>query len=447
MKLRSFVAASLLTWSGASSACHVLGCSAASPAVPNPALDAGQADLDAAGSGRPKPPPGVRARVAAEISTYAGSGATDSRDGPAESASFFEPLAVVADSAGNVYVGTPRRIRKIGPDRVVSTLKDGTSGLVHPWGLALDGNGTLFVADGYANLIASVGPDNTVRVLAGSKKGFADGVGNAAQFAYPKGLALDLQGNVIVADLENGRLRKLAPSGEVTTLAGGGARWEDGPVASALLNKPSSVAVGPNDELVFAESGSRRVRTLIRGSIVTIAGNPSLSGATDGLGGAATFADPVDMVVDRAGNSFVADRTNQAVRWVRADGSVATIAGGSRGFADGSALVAKFDMPSALALDSSGNLFIADFGNARIRKMSIKRGAIEVGWDSAGGTFAYTASASTPGGPVAGSCSTTESLTCTIGGLTSGALYSVTVVATSPAGASAPSSPVELAAF
>ena len=186
-----------------------------------------------------------------------------------------------------------------------------------PFGIAVDPRGTVFVADGGdSNRIRRVNRDGTVSTFAGGREGYADGAGPAAAFHTPSALALDRLGNLYVADTGNHAIRKIAPDGSVTTLAGNGQ---------------------PGD--------------------------------ADGKGAAARFHAPVGLAVDKHGNVYVADTYNDRIRRITPDGLVSTLAGARPGNADGPAINAAFDTPSAIAVGKDGSLFVADTGNNAIRRI------------------------------------------------------------------------------
>jgi len=187
-----------------------------------------------------------------------------------------------------------------------------------PYGVAIGPRGAIYVADGgEANRIRVVQPDGAVSTLAGGKEGFIDGLGTAAAFNTPSAIALDHLGNLYVADTGNHAIRRIAPDGAVTTLAGNGS-----------------------------------------------------PGYVDGIGRAAQFNGPVGIAVDDAGIVYVADTYNDRIRRIAQDGTVTTLAGtGKPNLLDGPGTAAAFDTPSALAVDHDGNLYIADTGNNAVRRL------------------------------------------------------------------------------
>lgn len=240
-----------------------------------------------------------------------------------------------------------------------------------PRGIALDAAGNVFIADGVNHRIRKITPAGTVSTIAGSGvAGFANGNGPAAQFYFPKGIALDAAGNLYVADDINHRIRKVTPAGTVTTLAGGTLGNTDGIGTTARFEQPTGVAVDAAGNVYVADSKNSRIRKITpSGTVSTLAG--SSGGIADGIGTAARFNEPVGVAVDAAGNVFVADNDNERIRKVAPNGTVTTIAGsgGFGGFADGTATVARFSSPSGVAVDASGTIYVADRQNHRIRKI------------------------------------------------------------------------------
>ena len=211
------------------------------------------------------------------------------------------------------------------------------------------------------------------QLLAGSgQKGFADGPAATAAFAVPYDIATDAEGNAYVADSDNHRIRKIAPDGTVSTVAGSGEPgFADGPGETAMLNAASGVAVGPDGALYVADYGNNRIRKITfaggTATVSTLAGNAA-PGFADGQGVAARFAAPSDLTVDTAGVVYVADTDNNRVRRIEPDGAVTTLAGsGTEGLLDGTALEGQLSTPSDVAIDSRGRVYVADTGNHAIR--------------------------------------------------------------------------------
>ena len=242
-----------------------------------------------------------------------------------------------------------------------------------PSGLAIDGEGTLYVADHKNNRIRKVSQSGAVTTLAGSgDNDFADGVGAAASFAYPDSLAIDGEGTLYVADRENHCIRKVSPSGAVTTLAGsGGPGFTDGVGAAASFNYLSGLAIDGEGTLYVADWENHRIRKVSpSGAVTTLAGSGD-PGFTDGVGAAASFNCPSGLAIDGEGTLYVADQANNRIRKVSQSGAVTTLAGsGDPGFADGVGAAASFASPDGVAIDGEGTLYVADWDNHRIRKMA-----------------------------------------------------------------------------
>jgi sugar lactone lactonase YvrE len=235
-------------------------------------------------------------------------------------------------------------------------------------------------ASGAVNQSATVTVQSTghnLSFLAGNLGGYGnlDGPGSAARFGDPYGVACDALGNVFVADSGNHTLRKIAPDGTVSTLAGASGLYgtADGTGSSARFRGPHNLILDPAGNLYIADRSNHTVRKMTPGGVVTtLAGGPGQSGAVDGNGTAARFKYPGALAMDASGNLFVSDWGNQAVRKITPAGDVSTVAGtlGQSGFVDGTGSAARFNQPDCLAMDGSGNLFVADNHNNRIRMIT-----------------------------------------------------------------------------
>lgn len=250
-----------------------------------------------------------------------------------------------------------------------------------PFGVAADGAGNVYVTDRDNNTIRKVTPAGVVTTLAGTAGvvGSADGTGAAASFDYPTGIATDSAGNVYVADYGNYAIRKITPAGVVTTLAGiVGARGStDGTRATARFNGPLSVATDSAGNVYVADVGIPELANTIRkitpaGVVTTFAGTAGASGSNDGTGTAARFDFPRGLTTDSAGNVYVADYDNHTIRKITPAGLVTTLAGkaGVEGSTDGTGAAARFDGPMAVATDRAGNLYVADEVGRAIRKIT-----------------------------------------------------------------------------
>ncbi len=263
----------------------------------------------------------------------------------------------------------------------VSTLAgDGTAGFLNatgtaakfnrPYGVAVDASGNVYIADLFNHQIRKISPTGIVTTLAGSTVGFANGTGATAQFNDPRGIAIDGSGNVYVADNQNHRIRKITPAGVVTTLAGSSQGYTDDIGTAAQFHSPTEVAVDKSGNVYVADNGNHRIRKITAAGVVTTLAGSGVAGFAEGTGIAAQFNQPFGITVDGAGNVYVADRLNHRIRKITSAGVVTTLAGSTLGFADGTGTAAQFSSPFGLDIDSFGNIYVADFNNKRIRKVS-----------------------------------------------------------------------------
>lgn len=330
---------------------------------------------------------------AGRVATYSGTaGVSGNTNGPRPEALFNLP-AHVAVYHGNIYVTSAENesVRWITPTGMVATIAgdpdfagsdDGrttTARFTGPTGLAVGPDGSLFIADSINNTIrrmsvfpAEIGVVTTVagRVRVG---GSTDGSSSEATFNDPNGVAVDASGNIFVADLGNGMIRRIAPSGAVTTIAGdSSAGSDDGAGPAARFHLPGGVAVDLAGNAYVADTFNQTIRKITpAGVVTTLAGAAGQSGSNDGTGGAARFDFPTGVAVDRAGNVYTTSNV-AAVRKITPEGVVTTIAGaaGAIGYADGPARTARFALPNGLAVAADGTVYIADQENSTIRKLT-----------------------------------------------------------------------------
>jgi len=254
----------------------------------------------------------------------------------------------------------------------------------HPFGVAVDSSGNVYVADTENSRIRKITPEGLVSTFAGSDaRGFANGAGTEAQFNYPHGVTVDSSGNVYVADTGNSRIRKITPGDRiedrmVSTIAGSDARgFENGIGTEAQFNYLTGVAVDSSGNVYVADLFNFRIRKVTPADriedrmVSTIAGTDT-AGFANGTGTEAQFNDPTGVAADSSGNIYVADYVNHRIRKITPGEVVSTIAGRRSGYKDAAGTTAQFKNPTGVAVDSSGNVYVADTGNQRIRKIEYK---------------------------------------------------------------------------
>ena len=310
-----------------------------------------------------------RTTIAQVVTTLAGSGATGSLDGNGAEASFSYPQGVAVGPSGNVYVAdtSSLKIRKITPEGLVTTLAgDGRSGyddgigtqarFFGPLGVAADASGNVWVADaddGFdGQYIKKITPDGVVVNLI-LYPGF-----------NPIAIAVNNSGSLYVLDLDGGLWKistDLRSSLLTTVVPSPGASWSSPAWAVAVDGAGN----------VYFSGGDKIQKITLDGTVTTLAGSGS-AGSTDGAGTSASFRGPNGLAVDSSGNVYVADRGNNTIRKITSSGIVTTLAGSSSpGSADGTGTAASFNSPAGVALDASGNLYVADSGNNKIRKITL----------------------------------------------------------------------------
>ena len=231
-----------------------------------------------------------------------------------------------------------------------------------PSGVALDSSGTLYVADTLNQRIRRVTSDGMATTLAGSGfAGFADGVGSAAQFSAPQAIAVDGSGSVFVADTLNHRICRISANGQVSTLAGSGlAGYQDGPAPQAQFDAPSGLAVDASGSVYVADTFNHCIRRISpNGAVSTLAGSGT-SGNGDGLAASAQFSAPSGLAIDASGSLYVADTDNRAIRKIDRAGTVSTLVGPGG--------LTVLGAPRGVAVDGWGAIWVADTQNNVIRR-------------------------------------------------------------------------------
>jgi len=316
--------------------------------------------------------------------------------GPATNASIADPVGVFVDGVGNMYVADTnnRRIRKVDASGTMTTVAgngnfgfsgDGglatSASLADPTGVFVDTQNNLYIADTNNQRVRKVDSSGVITTIAGDgNAGFSGdgGLATSARLNFPTGVFVDAQGNVFFADRENHRIRKVDTLGVITTVAGNGAfgsSGDGGQATSASLAFPSGIFVSAVGEVFIADRFNYKVRKVdTLGVITTVAGNGAFGFSGDG--GQATSANlafPSAVYVDSVGNVFIADRDNHRIRRVDASGVISTVAGNGTptyGGDGGVATNANLNRPSGVWGNSKGAIWIADTNNRRIRKIA-----------------------------------------------------------------------------
>jgi sugar lactone lactonase YvrE len=326
------------------------------------------------------------------------------------------PTGVAIDTAGNLYVSDSAdgTIQKISPAGIagvhagssgVQGSADGTGAAASfrsPQGLAAAGDGTVYVADTGNSTIRKISPAGVVSTLAGSPSasGNTDGTGASARFSKPADVSTAPNGVVYVADTGNHWIRRIDASGVVTTLPSTSLGFEGDPIPGRPA--PEGVALSNSGDLYVANTAGNTLLALdaATGVVSVLAGTDGVTGSTDGTKSNALFSGPTGTTVDSTGNIYVVDTQNSTIRKISAAGTVTTLAGlpGIAGFKDGPGNTAWFNKPRDITIDSTGNLYVADTGNAVIRKIT-PAGAVS----TLAITIATTPGGSNPGTPGGGS--------------------------------------------
>jgi secreted PhoX family phosphatase len=376
------------------------------------------------------------------ISTVAGTGIPgySGDGGAAANAELNYPLGVAVDTSGHLFIADSDngRIREVGAGGMITTVagngRYGYSGdggpatkaeLSGPSGVAVDASGNLFIADASNYRIREVGTNGMITTVAGNgTQGYSGdgGAATGAELSNPNSVAVDASGNLFIADQARNVIREVGTNGIITTVAGygymipisgnpEGYSGDGGAATNARLFSPWGVTLDASGNLFIADVGNGRIREVrTDGIITTVAGNGTQGYSGDG--GPATSAQlgyPSSVAVDASGNLFIADSGNAVIREVGTNGIITTVAGnGNSGYSGdgGAATEAELAEPLGLAVDAFGNLFIADHNNSRIRKVVFPGPRLVLANVDGGNAGAYDVVVSSPYGSVTSSVAT-----------------------------------------
>jgi len=295
-------------------------------------------------------------QLSAVVTTIAGSQTSGSTNGVGTAATFEALWGIVMDASNNLYVSDGLLIRKITPDSTVSTFAGNSLTFVNPASLAIDATGNIYVAD--VRSIRKVTPTGVVTTVAGSN------YFNNSEFL---GIVLDASGNIYASDIQNNVILKITPSGTSSIFAGSGiAGSANGTGTLASFNQPDGLGIDAAGNIYSADEGSNLIRKITPAGVVTTVAGNGTQGDADGSAGTSSFSSPTGVAVDATGNLYIGDFGNNKIRKITPDGTVSTLAGsGVLGYSDGVGTAATFVSPNDLCIDKSGNIYVANGRDVR----------------------------------------------------------------------------------
>ena len=320
------------------------------------------------------------------MSTYAGNRKMGMINGTKENASFANPMAIAADKKGNLYIADSHNnmIRKIDAAGNVTTLagsgvagsQDGPgtgASFFYPMGIAVDDSGNIIVCDTHNNRVRKITADGIVSTVAGRRDTAThSSAGSDIKFDNPVGVAVDHRGNLYIADMMNDVIKKISYDQKITNFAGivSDAGSENGKASSSSFYLPWGIAVDSANNIYVSDSYNNMIRKIDPdGNVTTLAGHLQ-KGSSDGQDTAASFFHPAGIALDEKGNLYVADMGNNKIRKISPDRMVTTVAGnGLRGNHDDRDTLASFNKPYSVTI-SNGCIYVADYQNNLIRKIS-----------------------------------------------------------------------------